>query len=221
MVPHSFADRIQSLLDALPSDRSDDIGEQARWFLRTPLELAMKLPKQMPIQPDPSTCPNCGRPCDEKLSPYCDAHCRESSSLVRQFRAAVLTGAALMSDKQIAFAQIAWHLMGGGLPYRNSLIPTKVLQQFLAKQGGQCGACGGAATTVDHIKTFCNRPINLRPMCESCAVTRPFGHPDVITQSQSIMKDLAQRIGNDLPIRCCDDQSTWDWRAFLRLRHAP
>lgn len=221
MVPNSFADRIRCLHDTLPGDRPNDIGEQARWFLRIPLELAMELPAQKPIQPDPRTCPNCGRLCDEKLSPYCDARCRESSSFVRQFRASLSAGVTVAPDKQIAFAQIVWHLMGGGLPYRNSLIPTKTLQRFLAKHDDQCAACGGVATTVDHIKTFCNRPINLRPMCDSCAVTKPFGHPDVMSRSQSIMKDLAQRIGNNLPLRCCDDQSTWDWRAFLRLRHAP
>ena len=170
------------------------------------------------VSVDARLCPNCESPCDKRTSPYCSERCKDVSSLVRQFRASLPTGIVLLPEKQIAYAQIIWHLTGGGLPYRNSLIPARAMERLFEKHDGKCESCGGPATTVDHIKTFCNRPINLRLMCDSCAVTQPFGDADVMERGAGVLVEVAQRIGNSEPVRCCDDQATWDWRAYLKDR---
>ncbi|MBL8059171.1 MAG: HNH endonuclease [Chthonomonas sp.] len=216
----SQRERLRSLLSTLPGDPEESVEQQARWFLRVPVDMAIAISAVEVVFPEPSHCPNCDAVCDKRATPYCSERCKEMSSFVRQFRATLFTETIFLAEKQVAYGQIVWHLMGGGLPYRNSLIPARALARFFEKHDGKCSACGGAATTVDHIKTFCNRPINLRPMCDSCAVTRPFGDAAVMAQGAEVLKDVAQRIGNAVPIRCCDDQSTWDWRAHLKLRQS-
>jgi hypothetical protein len=212
--------RLISLLNALPSEPdAAGIASAARAFLKLVVHAALNQPTAEPVTNDPTTCPNCGATCNSRLSPYCGPHCRESSAFIRQFRASLMTDAIFLPEKQIAFAQIVWHLMGGGLPYRNSLIPQRTMERFFEKHGGKCSACGGKATTVDHIKTFCNRPINLRPMCEPCAVTKPFGDSTVMATGATVLAELAQRMGSEMPLRCCDDPVVWNWRQFLKERH--
>lgn len=212
---------LKRLLADLPEELGTDIGEQARFVLRLFVEAALASPAASRIATEPSLCPNCGEVCGSTRSPYCSPLCREMSSFVRQFRACLPTEKILVPDKQIAFAQSFWRLIGGGLPYRNSLILPRALQRLFEKHDGKCAACGAPATTVDHIGTFCNRPSNLRPMCDGCAVTRPFGDARVLAKGRERTNELAARVAAPVAVRACDDPDAWDWRAFLVLRNAP
>ena len=123
-------------------------------------------------------------------------------------------------DRQVALGQILWKLIGGGYPLRNSLIPPRSLARALAATDFKCSSCGGVATTVDHIGSACNRTINLKPMCEGCAETRPFGDLRVLETREaiSLLDELATRIRSEEPLRDCDDAVTWDWRDAVEQR---
>lgn len=141
---------------------------------------------------------------------------------MRQFRAGLAKGWLLDREKQIAMGQVLWFLLGGGRPLRQSLIPDRAKQRVIERAGGACEVCGKVATTVDHIATGCNRPINLRAVCEACCRARPFGEPAVLEslETQSLLSELAERIAAPMAIRCSDDAETWDWRAYLKARSA-
>lgn len=169
---------------------------------------------------DPTLCPNCGSECLSTRSPYCSTDCREVSSFVRQFRSNLREETLVERDRQVALGQVLWKLIGGGYPLRNSLIPPRSLARALAANDFKCSACGGVATTVDHIGSACNRTINLKPMCEGCAETRPFLDERVTSRSevQSRLDELAARICASEPLRACDDAATWDWRDAVEQR---
>lgn len=210
--------RTQDLANQLPPLGPEElpIGDAARAVLRLVLERPA-LPSE-PVTVDPSTCPNCDRPVDSTRSPYCGTECREVASFIRSFRSGLAEG--MDADRQLALGQVLWRIIGGGLPFRNSLISEKDLARLYKKTDGLCEACGAPATTVDHRGSHCNRTSNLRPMCDACAVTKPFGDEAVLNrpEAQNILTEIATRIGSENPIRPCDDAATWDWRAYVNLR---
>ena len=198
--------------------------QQARSVLRhvlrpitTGAEDALDLPAA-----DAKTCPNCGVRTGSTRTPYCSAECREIAGFVRQIRAGLADGSILDPDKQIAFGQVLWTILGGGRPLRRHLIPEKVQFQILQKAGGKCALCGAPAVVVDHIRTGCNRPINLRAVCEACDATKPFGDEAILSRPEVVemLDELSTRIGSLIPLRCCDDAATWEWRNYLAARIA-
>lgn len=203
------------MLSGLPSvDAEQPIEAQARSVLRL-----LDRPGDADELPfDPSLCPNCGGESLSLRSPYCSVPCREHASFVRQFRQGLREGASADPERQVALGQNLWKLLGGGFPLRNTLIPPKAMVRALAQTDFKCSKCGGVATTVDHIGSACNRTINLRPMCEACAVTRPFHDIKVIQDGQSLLDEFAGRIHADRPLRACDDAGTWDWRDAIEQR---
>ncbi|HLK16988.1 MAG TPA: hypothetical protein VKT78_19440 [Fimbriimonadaceae bacterium] len=214
--------RLNELYSTLPA-RSNVIEEQARALLRLLTNATIEgiaRPAE-PVPEDPKCCPNCDAPCSLTRSPYCSTRCREISGFVRQFRAGLADGAILDPERQVAFGQNLWQLLGGGLPLRKHLIPDKVIAQVIAKQGGTCAHCSAPATTVEHIGTACNRPINLRAVCAECDETKAFGDPAVLErpEANALLRDLVTRIRSHAPLRCCDDPAGWDWRSYLAKRH--
>jgi len=172
------------------------------------------------VEPDATTCPNCGVLVGSTKSPYCGERCREVSSFVRQFRAGLAKGVLRDPEKQLAMGQVLWHLIGGGRPLRLTLVPEKAVLRVLERERHVCQVCGGAATTVDHIATGCNRPINLRAVCEACMVARPCGSEENLAKpgAQELLAEISARVTSAEPLRICDDQETWDWREYLRQR---
>jgi len=168
---------------------------------------------------DPGTCPNCGALVESTKSPYCGEGCREAAGFVRQFRTGLKLGWIFEKDKQIALGQVLWHVLGGGRPLRREISPAKARQKAIQREGGKCQVCGGQATTVDHVGSGCNRPINLRAVCEECCQDRPFFDAKVLEASSESVVDLSSRIQSIQPLRCCDDADTWDWRGYVKLRH--
>lgn len=205
--------RISALIEQLPN------GDDARAVLRIVLEATFVAPDVEPVPPNPNLCPNCDMPVDSIRSPYCGDLCRDQAALVRQIRAG-LDGALSDEERQIAVGQSLWHHLGGGYPLRTGLMTEKAIQAVIRRDKEACQECGQPATTVDHLRTGCNRPINLRAVCESCNQDRPFGDPDIVASEiyQTRLTELAARIGAEKPVRCCDDAATWDWRAYVRLR---
>jgi hypothetical protein len=173
-----------------------------------------------PVTADPSACPNCGRHASFARSPYCGEACREAAGFVRQFRSGLEQGWIFDDQKQVALGQNLWHILGGGRPLRREIAPARAREAALKRQGGVCQECGGLATTVDHVGSGCNRPINLRAVCESCCLDRPFGERAVLDRPAcaETISDLSARIAASIPVRCCDDAQSWDWRAHLEMR---
>jgi len=212
---------VADLANALPIS-SEDVEQQARAVLRLVLNpiLGNRTKPGEVITADATTCPNCGAPTNSTRTPYCGAECREISGFVRQMRSGLADGSISDPDRQIAFGQVLWFILGGGRPLRRHLIPDKVRAQIIQKAGGRCALCAAPAVTVDHTRTGCNRPINLRAVCETCDSARPFedqgvlGRPEVAT----LLNELSKRIGSAEPLRCCDDSKTWDWREYLASR---
>jgi hypothetical protein len=168
------------------------------------------------------TCPNCDGAAESLSSPYCCEACRERAAFVRQFRAALNSGAILAPDKQIAFGQKLWWILGGGLPFRESLIPESAKRQVARRCDGKCEMCGAPMTAVENFGSGCNRPLHLRAVCPGCSMTKPFGDP-AFTQSPLVVDlliDFRGRIFASKPVRACDDPEAWDWRAFLAQRKA-
>jgi len=217
--------RLQRELPSLHRDTvNEDIELQARatlGYVIDPIVAEQPDPDIGPRAVDPCTCPNCGLPETSKRSPYCGENCRETAGFVRQFRSGLEQGWIFDAQKQVALGQVLWHVLGGGRPLRQQISPAKARQTALKREGGRCQVCGAPATTVDHIGSGCNRPINLRAVCDACCLDRPFGDPRVVEQEtfSALTLAFAERIGSPIALRCCDDGGTWDWRAYLAKRH--
>ncbi|RYG22519.1 hypothetical protein EON82_16845 [bacterium] len=213
--------RTQDLAKVLPplGQHGAPIGDAARAVLRLVLERPISVSTLIDI--DARACPNCGESVDSARSPYCGTECREIAGFVRNVRSGLREGTLQDPDRQLALGQILWRILGGGLPYRNSLITEKDLARLFRKYDGLCVECGAPATTVDHIESrHCNRTGNLRPKCDACAETKPFGAQAVLNrpETQTLLDDLGPRIASEVPLRPCDDAETWDWRAYVAQR---
>ena len=215
--------RLKSELPVLPVDSSTtSIEDQARAVLACVVDPIIE--KQLGVENaavvDPTTCPNCGFPVQSTRTPYCSEPCREMAGFVRQFRTGLKLGWILEAEKQVALGQVLWHVLGGGRPLRQQIAPLRARQTALKREEERCQVCGSAATTVDHIGSGCNRPINLRAVCEECCQDHPFGDPRILVQPEvkQTVLEIARRIGSPEPIRCCDDAESWDWRSYLRQR---
>jgi hypothetical protein len=195
---------------------------QARACLHLLLESAtvVELTNVQAFPEEPDTCPNCASPTTSSKTPYCSPDCRNESSFVRQFRGAVAEDTILEPERQEGIGQVFWYLVGGGRPLRQHLIPDRTKADLLRKGNGACALCGAPATSIDHILSGCNRPINLRITCDACCRTRPFGDARVVNSSgyREILSRLAFRIGSPIPLRVSDDPLNWDWRAYLKSR---
>lgn len=199
----------------------DDQDHRARATFRWFLEHVLESPSSSTlISPDPMTCPNCGAAWTDKKSPYCSQACREESSFVRQLRRLLQTDQVFELEKQATQGQILWHLLGGGYPRRNAMVLPRAKEKLFAREEGRCQSCGAVAVTFDHIGSACNRPINLKVMCDDCAETKEFGDTRIVgkPEIQERLRHLADRIASPVAMRPSDDPESWDWRAFIKPR---
>jgi hypothetical protein len=211
-----MVDRLRETLPRLSPEL--DIESQARAVLRLVFDHPQV--ERTPIPPDAKACPNCDRPASSTRTPYCGDACKEQAGFVRQTRAGLSLGWILELDKQVALGQNLWDILGGGRPLRREIAPKRSLDVAMKREGGVCQGCGAPATTIDHVGSGCNRPMNLRAVCDDCCLDRPFGDPRV-TQSEgfeTLLSDLSSRILSPTAIRCCDDPESWDWRAYMKGR---
>ena len=219
---------LRDLYDALPAlellGQPDRVEEQARAVLRLVIQPILETNFQAgaPVPVDPATCPNCSKPASGTKTPYCGAECRNEAAFVRQFRGAVVEKTIFDSERQEGIGQVFWYLVGGGRPLRQHIIPEKTKQDLFKKAGGKCTICGDEATSIDHIASGCNRPINLQAVCDSCCRAKPFGDSSVLQSHECTvkLKEFSVRIGSPEAIRCCDDPKHWDWRAYVKAREA-
>lgn len=169
----------------------------------------------------PEYCPACGESTTSKRSPYCGEGCREVSGFVRQVRAAIRSG-TLSDDRRAVMEQVFWSLLGGGYPNRLKEVPQSNVRKVLERDGYRCHRCGGEADQIEHLRTACNRPINLGAVCRSCQTTREMGDPNFLGEAEVIQlrAEVGGRIVASQPARRCDDPESWDWRAFLNERQA-
>jgi hypothetical protein len=128
-----------------------DPDEQIRSVLRPLIDRALRSPPIDPIEPDPATCPNCGKLAVSERSPYCSTFCREQSAYVRRFRNSIATELIYDSERQAALGTALWSLQGGGFPRRQLMVPDKVVAKVIAREGGVCAVCGAPATEIDHV----------------------------------------------------------------------
>ncbi len=170
--------------------------------------------------PDPGRCPNCDAPVANVSTPYCSKDCRDQAAFVRQFRAALASGAILDPGKQLVFGERLWWLLGGGLPLRESRIPESAKRQVIKRSEGKCESCGRPMDAIQNFGSGCNRPLHLRAVCATCSRTKPYGD-ESFAQSPAVvakLSELSQRINAKTPTRPCDDPETWDWRLWIAQR---
>lgn len=139
------------------------------------------------------------------------------ASFIRQARSAIQTNVIEDPERQLGLGQTLWHLLQGGYPHRLTLIPESARKRVIAQRNALCETCGGDGTTFDHIKTACNRPINLRLVCQNCSVTRLFNDPQHLAQTsvENILGQVQNRVQASDPVQPCDDAQSWDWRAYI------
>lgn len=207
VVADTWQSEVLRFLEAMPSES----------VLRLPFGEQPATPRVWPAE----HCPACGELTTSKRSPYCGDACRELSGFVRQVRAAVQAG-TLSEDRRTAMEQVFWALMGGGYPTRLKEVPVSTVRKVLERDGYRCHRCGGEADQIEHLRTACNRPINLGAVCPSCQTTREMGDGEFLANAdvRSVRAEVGGRIVAVEPARRCDDPSSWDWRAFLNERHA-
>lgn len=165
-------------------------------------------------------CPACGVVCGNSRSPYCGERCREESGFVRQVRAAIAAESPLSVERLETMGHVLWALLGGGHPERLRELRPNVIAKVLDRDQHACHHCGQPADFVEHLRTACNRPINLGAVCPQCRRTRDLGDPEFFARPevQNIRNEVTGRIVTDQAARRCDDPAGWDWRAFLRER---
>lgn len=95
-------------------------------------------------------CPNCGSPNSSSRTPYCSETCKGTASFVRRFRSAVADETVYGREKQIDLGQALWNLQGGGFPRRQAMVPERVIDKVIERDGGKCSICGAPATEIDH-----------------------------------------------------------------------
>lgn len=165
-------------------------------------------------------CPACGQPCSNPRSPYCGERCREESGFVRQVRAAIAAENPLPAERLETMGHVLWALLGGGHPERLKELRPNVIAKVLDRDQHACHHCGQPADFVEHLRTACNRPINLGAVCPGCRRTRDLGDPEFLERPDVGLQvaNLANRIVSQNAARICDDPRDWDWRGFLKSR---
>lgn len=207
-----WAEMLADLRAGLPVAQIGNSAVCGISVLRLPIEASAS---PLTRERAPGQCANCGIQPHGPKSPFCGESCRAAASLARQFRGSLASRTLLDPERQLGLAQSLWHLLGGGYPHRLTLIPPSAVERTLKQRGYACATCGGHATTFDHVKTACNRPINLRAVCAACQQTRPFHHADILALGAETLANLAARIQNPAPQLACDDPEAWDWRAYI------
>ena len=174
------------------------------------------------VEPNPRLCPNCDVPVESLKSPYCSPHCKEMCGFIRQFRGSFENAQILDPERQIGLAQAFWNMQGGGFPRRQAMVTPKIIAKVIEREGGKCARCGAPATEVEHIRSACNRPINLLPVCSPCNRAHLFGDPNYDRRSEvsPLYDEVALRIFVPEVVRVCDDFELWDWRAYVAERRA-
>lgn len=147
-----LADALSHLAESLPAWSEASVGDDQSRRARATLQLLTSPASGAlhHLETDLTGCPNCRQPVSSPRSPYCSCECREEAGFVRQMRAGLLEGTIFDEERQVALGQKLWRLLGGGLPLRLSLIPSKAWEKFLTKYPA-CEACGAPATTIDNI----------------------------------------------------------------------
>lgn len=210
---------IKELQEDIAARGTDTIEAEARACLLLVLTAHIQTPETFPPV-NSLCCPNCDKPFESTRSPYCSNECREIAGFIRQTRKAILDRTLFEATKQEVLGQILWELLGGGRPLRIHLVPDRILKQVLTRDERKCKRCGSPATQIDHIKTGCNRPINLEVVCDRCTKVRIFsdrswlGAPRV----QERLTEIRTRLATYEAVRVCDDPVMWDWRDFLNTR---
>lgn len=168
----------------------------------------------------PTHCPACGAECSNPRSPYCGEACREESGFVRQVRAAIAADTPLPAERLETLGHVLWAILGGGHPERLKLLNPSVIAKVLQRDNHACHQCGQPGDFVEHLRTACNRPINLGVVCPTCRRTRDLGDPHYLAKPEVEQQRarLAGRILANKAARRCDDPAGWDWRAFLQER---
>ena len=129
-------------------DHSVDIEEQTRAVLR--LLVSRPIPRANLPDLGLDNCPNCGALVENTKSPYCSDECRELAAFVRQFRSAVADNKIQDPERQAALGQKLWHVLGGGYPRRDVLVPERVRLKVIERERNKCQQCEAKATTIDH-----------------------------------------------------------------------
>jgi hypothetical protein len=172
-------------------------------------------------RPHPFRCPNCNEviPFRKPIRIYCCQLCGDEARLVRYVRRckreAKLDDPDVLDAIQTKFA----HIMGGGYPLEERIVPASTRQCVIERAKGRCEKCGGEGKEIDHIQGNSNDPENLQLLCRECHKEKTFRNfvsitPDLENYQELEAKRtwLIMRIEAEIPILDCDNDETWKQR---------
>ena len=122
----------------------------------------------------PYVCLNCdeevtlGTAPDKPYKLYCSEGCSQEAELVRYARRRTKDGRIHEPDVAEAIRIRLAHVMAGGYPKQARRIPPKIRAAVTARDNGQCRACGGSGTEIDHINGSSQALENLQLLCDPC-----------------------------------------------------
>ena len=154
LAPHVLA--LRRLAETLPRGFDNrDVSEQARGALGILAceAIAASTGTGDAWVANPQTCPNCGTIATSNRTPYCSECCKQEAAFVRQVRHGLANGSIADRERQVAFGQKFWHLLGGGYPLRQSLVLERTRKKVFERTRGLCERCGAPAVAVDHISS--------------------------------------------------------------------
>jgi hypothetical protein len=118
----------------------------------------------------PYVCLNCDEEVTLGTAPklYCSEGCSQEAELVRYVRGRTKDGRIHEPDVAEAIQIRLAAVMAGGYPKQARCIPPKIRAAVIARDNGQCRACGGPGTEIDHINGSSQALENLQLLCDPC-----------------------------------------------------
>lgn len=174
----------------------------------------------------PYVCLNCDEEVTLGTAPklYCSEGCSQEAELVRYVRGRTKDGRIHEPDVAEAIQIRLAAVMAGGYPKQARCIPPKIRAAVIARDNGQCRACGGPGTEIDHINGSSEALENLQLLCDPCHNKKTMAgmvvvHPeDEKLQVKSLL--FWARVEAEQPMRICDDEENWSgqWRRLMSER---
>ena len=184
------------------------------------------------------TCVSCGGPDVTVESPlFCSERCKEAAGLVRYVRACQRDGRDPQADVLEAIRMKMAHVLGGGYPGRERVVPPETRAEVLQRARHRCEICGraldmhgtggdlDAQAQIHHVAGSSSGPGNLRAVCRRCNMADAQSKfvPVVPGSPEAVLAaELKERWSSRSPLRPCDDELSWkvQWPALQRRARA-
>lgn len=172
----------------------------------------------------PFPCPNCLQLTDG-LSLFCSELCKQECKTVRYARACKKDDRDKDEKVKEAIKIRIAHILGGGYPEKERLLPKSLKDKVLNRDKGLCQKCGDKGTEIDHIKGSSDDIGNLQLLCTTCHKYKTASNFIPVTIEDDFdawlkAQELQARIELDRPIKLADNENKWKtiWREIASKR---